>query len=37
MGKAEGVPVVVVRGYRFRPAQEGAARIIRPAKEDLFR
>ena len=37
MGKAEGVPVVIVRGYRFRPAREGAARIIRPAKEDLFR
>lgn len=37
MGKAEGVPVVLIRGYRYRPVQEGAARIIRPAKEDLFR
>ncbi len=37
MGKAEGTPVVVVRGYRYKPALEPAARIIRPANEDLFR
>ncbi len=37
MGKAGGVPAVVVRGYRYRPASEPAARIIRPAHEDLFR
>lgn len=37
MGKADGFPVVLIRGYRYRPAQERAARIIRPAKEDLFR
>ena len=37
MGKAEGMPVVVIRGYRFRQGQQGAAQIIRPAKEDLFR
>jgi coenzyme F420-0:L-glutamate ligase/coenzyme F420-1:gamma-L-glutamate ligase len=37
MGKAEGTPVVVIRGYRFRFSRQGASRIIRPAKEDLFR
>ena len=37
MGKSEGTPVVVVRGYRYKPASEEAARIIRPAAEDLFR
>ena len=37
MGKATGTPVVLIRGYRYRPAQDPAARIIRPANEDLFR
>ena len=37
MGKRDGVPVVVIRGYTYRPAQAPATRIIRPAHEDLFR
>jgi coenzyme F420-0:L-glutamate ligase/coenzyme F420-1:gamma-L-glutamate ligase len=37
MGKSEGTPVVIIRGYRYKPASEPAARIIRPAAEDLFR
>lgn len=37
MGKAEGLPVVIIRGYRYSPASEPATRIIRPAHEDLFR
>lgn len=37
MGKAEGVPVVLIRGYRYKPASETAASMIRPASEDLFR
>ncbi len=37
MGKAEGTPVVVIRGYRYRPVFEPAASIVRPASEDLFR
>jgi coenzyme F420-0:L-glutamate ligase/coenzyme F420-1:gamma-L-glutamate ligase len=37
MGKAAGNPVVVIRGYRYRPAQVPAVRIVRPAREDLFR
>lgn len=37
MGKSEGVPAVLIRGYRFKPASEKAASIIRSADEDLFR
>jgi coenzyme F420-0:L-glutamate ligase/coenzyme F420-1:gamma-L-glutamate ligase len=37
MGKAAGTPVVVIRGYRYRFVQDPAARIVRPAGEDLFR
>jgi len=37
MGKSEGSPVVLIRGYRYKPASEPAARMIRPASEDLFR
>lgn len=37
MGKSEGIPAVVIRGYRYRPADELATSIIRPAAEDLFR
>jgi coenzyme F420-0:L-glutamate ligase/coenzyme F420-1:gamma-L-glutamate ligase len=37
MCKREGIPAVIIRGYKYRPAQEPATRIIRPAHEDLFR
>jgi len=37
MGKSEGTPVILIRGYRYKPASEPAAKIIRPANEDLFR
>jgi coenzyme F420-0:L-glutamate ligase/coenzyme F420-1:gamma-L-glutamate ligase len=37
MGKSEGIPAVVIRGYRYRPADARASSIIRPAAEDLFR
>jgi coenzyme F420-0:L-glutamate ligase / coenzyme F420-1:gamma-L-glutamate ligase len=37
MGKGEGIPVVIIRGYKYRSRQEPATRIIRPAQEDLFR
>jgi coenzyme F420-0:L-glutamate ligase/coenzyme F420-1:gamma-L-glutamate ligase len=37
MGKSEGTPVVIIRGYRYKPASKKAAEIIRPASEDLFR
>jgi coenzyme F420-0:L-glutamate ligase/coenzyme F420-1:gamma-L-glutamate ligase len=37
MGKSQGSPVILIRGYRYKPASERAAVIIRPAAEDLFR
>lgn len=37
MGKAGGTPVVVIRGFRYRPVLQPAASIIRLASEDLFR
>jgi coenzyme F420-0:L-glutamate ligase/coenzyme F420-1:gamma-L-glutamate ligase len=37
MGKAEGIPAVLIRGYRYKPSSEKAASVIRPAAEDLFR
>jgi len=37
MGKSEGSPVILIRGYRYKPSSELATRIIRPAAEDLFR
>jgi len=37
MGKSDGTPAVIVRGYRHKPASEKAASMIRPASEDLFR
>jgi len=37
MGKTEGCPVVLIRGYRYKPSFEPATNIIRPAAEDLFR
>lgn len=37
MAKSSGTPVVVIRGYHYRRTQSPAARIIRPAKDDLFR
>jgi coenzyme F420-0:L-glutamate ligase/coenzyme F420-1:gamma-L-glutamate ligase len=37
MGKTRKVPVVIVRGYRYRRGNDGARRLIRPEKEDLFR
>jgi coenzyme F420-0:L-glutamate ligase/coenzyme F420-1:gamma-L-glutamate ligase len=37
MDKSAGTPVVVIRGYRHNFVQDPAARIIRSAREDLFR
>jgi coenzyme F420-0:L-glutamate ligase/coenzyme F420-1:gamma-L-glutamate ligase len=37
MEKSKGTPVVLIRGYRYKPSFEPAANIIRPAAEDLFR
>ena len=37
MGKADGVPVAVVRGLRTDGSPGAAAEIVRPPEEDLFR
>jgi coenzyme F420-0:L-glutamate ligase/coenzyme F420-1:gamma-L-glutamate ligase len=37
MRKREALPAVIVRGYRYRPGNEPATRMVRPAAEDLFR
>ena len=37
MGKSDGTPAVVIRGYRYKPGTQKAMDIIRPAGEDLFR
>ncbi|MCL5287239.1 MAG: coenzyme F420-0:L-glutamate ligase [Acidobacteria bacterium] len=37
MSKNAQVPVVIVRGYRFRAGRESARQLIRPAAEDMFR
>jgi coenzyme F420-0:L-glutamate ligase / coenzyme F420-1:gamma-L-glutamate ligase len=37
MGKTEGIPAIVIRGYRYKAVSQSATNIIRPAAEDLFR
>lgn len=37
MRKSAGSPVVLIRGYRYKPSYDPATSIIRPAAEDLFR
>jgi coenzyme F420-0:L-glutamate ligase/coenzyme F420-1:gamma-L-glutamate ligase len=37
MGKTEGVPVVIVRGYDYEKGTEGAKKLLRNPDNDLFR
>ena len=37
MGKLDRVPVAIIRGYPWEPADEGAKALIRPTADDLFR
>ena len=37
MGKAAGMPAVVVSGLSTRPAPGGAAALVRAPEQDLFR
>ena len=37
MPKAGATPAVLIRGYRFKPADSSAKALIRPAASDLFR
>ncbi len=34
---AEGIPVILIRGVRFKEGSEGARALFRPKDEDLFR
>jgi coenzyme F420-0:L-glutamate ligase / coenzyme F420-1:gamma-L-glutamate ligase len=36
MEKSAGIPAAIVRGYRYKPVNDPASRIVRPANEDLF-
>jgi coenzyme F420-0:L-glutamate ligase/coenzyme F420-1:gamma-L-glutamate ligase len=37
MGKIARVPVAIVRGYRFTPAEGSSRELVRPPEKDLFR
>ena len=37
MGKLDGVPVAIIRGYAYDAAEGRAAEMIRPPERDLFR
>jgi coenzyme F420-0:L-glutamate ligase/coenzyme F420-1:gamma-L-glutamate ligase len=37
MNKADGVPAVIVRGYRYHRGRGWGRSLIRPKEEDLFR
>lgn len=37
MGKVDGVPAAIVRGYPYTPAAGSARDLIRPAERDMFR
>ncbi len=37
MGKTLGIPVAVIEGYRYEPAEGSGRDLIRPEAEDLFR
>ncbi|MEX0797238.1 MAG: coenzyme F420-0:L-glutamate ligase [Acidimicrobiia bacterium] len=37
MGKASGVPVALIRGYRYQSGDGSASDLVRPPSEDLFR
>jgi coenzyme F420-0:L-glutamate ligase/coenzyme F420-1:gamma-L-glutamate ligase len=37
MGKAESVPVVLVKGYKYESGGMGAKELIRDPEDDLFR
>jgi coenzyme F420-0:L-glutamate ligase/coenzyme F420-1:gamma-L-glutamate ligase len=37
MGKTDGVPVALIRGYAYEPVQSSARRLLRSSTTDLFR
>jgi len=37
MGKADNIPVAIVRGLIWEPGEGRATDLVRPPEEDLFR
>ncbi|MCX5914771.1 MAG: coenzyme F420-0:L-glutamate ligase [Deltaproteobacteria bacterium] len=37
MGKIEGIPIAIVRGYAYQPSDAGSQGLIRPPAKDMFR
>jgi coenzyme F420-0:L-glutamate ligase/coenzyme F420-1:gamma-L-glutamate ligase len=37
MGKTEGIPLAIVRGYAYSPAQGSARELLMPPDRDMFR
>ena len=37
MGKAQGIPAALIRGYQFSSAKGDGRSLLRPSEEDLFR
>ncbi|TMC15780.1 MAG: coenzyme F420-0:L-glutamate ligase [Chloroflexi bacterium] len=37
MGKVDGIPVALIRGYRYRPAEGNACALLRDRTTDMFR
>jgi coenzyme F420-0:L-glutamate ligase/coenzyme F420-1:gamma-L-glutamate ligase len=37
MNKSDGVPVAIIKGYRYPEGEGSAAELIRPIEQDLFR
>ncbi len=36
-GKTDGVPVALIRGYRYKVGEEGASKLVRNPERDMFR
>ena len=36
MGKTDGIPVVIVRGYKYHKAETGASELVMPPERNLF-
>ncbi len=37
MNKSDGIPVAVIKGYRYPNGKGSARELVRPVQEDLFR
>jgi coenzyme F420-0:L-glutamate ligase/coenzyme F420-1:gamma-L-glutamate ligase len=37
MGKTDGIPLAIVRGYSYSPAPGSAGELLMPPERDMFR